>query len=53
MKRSDDARRMGVSYKTAWRWWRAGQLDAYHVTTGAIIVPESAPTAIQRPMARG
>jgi predicted site-specific integrase-resolvase len=28
MKLSDYAQRMGVSYKTAWRWWRAGHLDA-------------------------
>jgi predicted site-specific integrase-resolvase len=40
---------MGVSYKTAWRWWRAGKLDAYQVTTGAIVVRGSAPTASLRP----
>jgi putative resolvase len=49
MKLSAYAQRMGVSYKTAWRWWRAGKLDAYQVTTGTIIVRESAPTAIDRP----
>jgi len=49
MKLSEYAQRMGVSYKTAWRWWRAGKLDAYQVTTGTIIVRESAPTAIHRP----
>jgi predicted site-specific integrase-resolvase len=40
MKLSEYAQRMGVSYKTAWRWWRAGKLDAYQVTTGTIIVRE-------------
>jgi predicted site-specific integrase-resolvase len=49
MKLSDYAQRLGVSSKTAWRWWRAGKLDAYQVTSGAIIVRESAPTAIHRP----
>jgi predicted site-specific integrase-resolvase len=32
-----------VSYKTAWRWWRAGRLDAYQIATGTIIVREPAP----------
>ena len=49
MKLSEYAQRVGVSYKTTWRWWRAGKLDAYQVTTGAIIVRESAPTASSRP----
>jgi len=30
-----------VSYKTAWRWWHAGQLDAYQVASGTIIVRET------------
>ncbi len=29
---------MGVSYKTAFRWWKAGKLDAYQLDTGTIIV---------------
>lgn len=29
---------MGVSYKTAFRWWKAGRLDAYQIETGTIIV---------------
>jgi predicted site-specific integrase-resolvase len=49
MNRSDYAQRLGVSSKTAWRWWRVGQVDAYQVTTGAIIVREAAPTASLRP----
>jgi putative resolvase len=49
MKVSEYARRMGVSYKTAWRWWRAGRLDASQDASGTIIVRESAPTAIHRP----
>ncbi len=31
---------MGVSYKTAFRWWKAGKLDAYQLDTGTIIVRE-------------
>jgi hypothetical protein len=28
MKLSDYAQGLGVRDETAWRWWRAGQLDA-------------------------
>jgi putative resolvase len=31
---------MGVTYKTAFRWWQAGKLDAYQLDTGTIIVRE-------------
>jgi predicted site-specific integrase-resolvase len=51
MKLSDYARRMGVSYKTAWRWWRAGRLDAYQAATGTISVREPAPTVTHPPVA--
>jgi putative resolvase len=32
------AQQMGISYKTAFRWWKAGKLDAYQLDTGTIIV---------------
>ncbi len=32
------ANKMGVSYKTAFRWWKAGKLDAYQLDTGTVIV---------------
>ena len=41
MKLSEYARRAGVSYKTAWRWWHAGQLDAYQAASGTIVVREA------------
>ena len=41
MKLSDYAKQVGVTYKTAWQWWKAGQLDAYQLPTGTIIVRES------------
>jgi putative resolvase len=43
MKLSEYAKRIGISYKTAYRMWAAGQLDAYQLLTGTIIVRESAP----------
>jgi putative resolvase len=51
MKLSEYARRMGVSYKTAWRWWRDGRLDAYQAATGTVIVREPAPAAAHLPTA--
>lgn len=38
MKLSQYAKQQGVSYKTAWRWYKAGQLDAYQSATGTVIV---------------
>ena len=31
---------VGVTYKTAYRWWKDGKLDAYQSHTGTIIVRE-------------
>ncbi|GHO79916.1 IS607 family transposase [Ktedonobacter sp. SOSP1-85] len=38
MKLSTYARQQGISYKTAWRWYKAGMLDAYQTETGTVIV---------------
>lgn len=38
MKLSTYARQIGVTYKTAHRWWKAGKLDAYQLDTGTIVV---------------
>ncbi len=40
MKLSVYAKQVGVTYKTAWKWWKAGQLDAYPLPTGTVIVRE-------------
>jgi putative resolvase len=40
MKLSDYAKQVGVTYKTAWQWWKAGRLDAYQLPTGTVIVRE-------------
>jgi predicted site-specific integrase-resolvase len=45
MKLSAYARRVGVTYKTAWRWWRAGKLDAYQAASGTVMVREPAEPA--------
>ncbi len=43
MRLSQYAKKMGVHYKTAFRWWKAGKLDAYQLDTGTVIVRESSP----------
>jgi putative resolvase len=45
MKLSAYAKQVGVTYKTAWKWWQAGQLDAYQLPTGTVIVREGTPEA--------
>ena len=42
MKLSQYAKKVGVTYKTAYRWYRAGTLDAYQTATSTIIVREKA-----------
>lgn len=42
MKLSQYAKHVGVTYKTAYRWYRAGTLDAYQTATGSIIVRDKA-----------
>lgn len=48
MKLSDYAKQLGVTYKTAWQWWKDGRLDAYQLPTGTVIVrdPRSAPSGV-------
>lgn len=43
MKLSVYARQIGVTYKTAYRWWKAGRLDAYQLDTGTVIVRDPLP----------
>jgi predicted site-specific integrase-resolvase len=40
MKLSIYAKKLGICYKTAWRYWKAGKLDAYQTSTGTVIVRE-------------
>ena len=47
MRLSVYAKKTGVTYKTAFRWWKAGKLDAYQMDTGTIIVREPATPAEQ------
>lgn len=40
MKLSKWAKDRGVCYKTAWMMWKRGELDAYQLPTGTVIVRE-------------
>jgi putative resolvase len=42
MRLSEYAKKMGVTYTTAFRWWKAGKLDASQLDTGTVIVREPA-----------
>jgi putative resolvase len=43
MKLSQYAKQQGISYKTAFRWWKAGAIKGYQAASGTIIVTESEP----------
>src|SRR6266851_6467847 len=38
MKLSSYAKRIGISYHTAWRMWKHGQIPGYHLPTGTVII---------------
>lgn len=38
LKLSEYAKKMGVTYRTAWNWYKSGKLDAIQMPTGIIIV---------------
>jgi putative resolvase len=50
MKLSEYAKQQGISYRTAFRWWQAGQIPGYQAATGTIIVhdPKAEVSAPQR-----
>src|SRR6266700_3710810 len=40
MKLIDYARLQGISYRTAWRWYKAGKIAGQQMDTGTILVTE-------------
>jgi len=40
MKLNEYAKKQGISYKTAWRWWKSGYLKGFQMPTGTIIVED-------------
>lgn len=45
MKLSDYAKKVGVRYETAWRWFQAGTIRGHQLPTGTISITEDEPTA--------
>jgi predicted site-specific integrase-resolvase len=45
MKVKDYARQQGISYRTAWRWWKAGKLPGHQMDTGTILIETEPPAA--------
>jgi predicted site-specific integrase-resolvase len=43
MKLIDYAHKMGISYRTAWRWYKAGKIKGKQMDTGTILVLEEEP----------
>ncbi len=43
MKLIDYARQQGISYRTAWRWYKAGKIQGQQMDTGTILVTETVP----------
>ena len=49
MKLSQYAKKVGVCYKTAWRWYQDGKISGYQIPTGTIIITEEdKPSSIQK-----
>src|SRR6266851_5833264 len=46
MKLIDYAHTMGISYKTAWRWYKAGKIQGKQMDTGTILVTEDEPVSL-------
>src|SRR5579859_2572534 len=48
MKLSQYARKVGVTYKTAYQWYKDGRLKGYQMPTGTIIIEEERPVADEK-----
>lgn len=42
MKLSDYAKKIGITYRTAWNWFKAGTINgAYQLPSGTVVVPDT------------
>ena len=51
MKLSDYAKSQGISYRTAWNWWKKGLLKGHQLPTGTIIIDPNSPHNHNRELA--
>jgi putative resolvase len=49
MKLSQYARVVGVTYRTAFRWWQNGQIKGYQLPSGTIVVTEGENQEVSKP----
>ena len=49
MKLSQYARTVGVTYRTAFRWWQNGQIKGYQLPSGTIVVTEQDQRSEKKP----
>ena len=48
MKLSDYAKKVGVSHRAAWRWFKTGKIAGYQMDTGTIIITLDEPEKVQK-----
>ncbi len=51
MRIRDYAKKKGVHYRTAYRWYKDGKIRGYQMDTGTIIITEDEPTQQTRQVA--
>jgi len=51
MKLSQYAQKVGITYRTAWFWYKAGQIKGYQMPTGTIVITEDETTVKQEKVA--
>jgi putative resolvase len=49
MKLSQYAKKVGVTYRTAFRWWQKGQIKGYQTPSGTIVVTEGEQLQTKKP----
>src|SRR5215467_1191792 len=48
MRLKDYAQQQGISYKTAWRWWKDGKLPGHQMDTGTVLLALPSPSAAEQ-----
>ena len=51
MRLSQYAKKLGINYKTAWKWFKAGKIKGYQMDTGTIIVTEMEESSLPQKVA--
>src|SRR3989442_3304210 len=49
MKLSQYAKKVGVTYRTAFQWWKDEQIKGYQMPSGTIVITEEEEAKVRRP----